>query len=171
VISKEENILLINPRRLFLKQSILTTALLLFSSNRVFGALVPIKTIDLVQNDLFPFANQQGVDTAAYINIILNHTHVSYEDKMFIRNGVQWLNEEALRVYTKTYVQLQAEQRERILSIISQENWGELWIERILSYIMEAMFSDKIYGVNAAETGQKWIEHSNGLPRPSKAFL
>ena len=163
--------MLLNSRRLFLKNSVLTTALLIFSSNRVFGALVPIKTIDFVQNDLFPFANQQNVDTAAYINIILNHTRVSDEEKMFIRNGVQWLNEEALRVYAKTYVQLQATQREKVLNIISQEEWGELWIEKLLSYIMEAMFSDKIYGVNAAESGQKWLEHSNGLPRPSKAYL
>ena len=48
---------------------------------------------------------------------------------------------------------------------------GESWIESMLKFIMEAMFSDKIYGVNRDENGQKWVNHTIGLPRPKKAYL
>ena len=137
----------------------------------VFGGVNPLVTLNLVQEDLFPFAKEQNVNTSAYINLILNHTRVNDEDKMFIRNGVQWLNEEAVSLYRRSYNTLGSKQRLEVLEKISKERWGESWIETILTYIMEAMFSDRLYGVNPNEAGQKWLSFSNGLPRPTKALL
>lgn len=139
--------------------------------SEVFGAVNPLSTIDLVQNDLFPFAKEQNVDTSSYLKLILNHSRVTHGDKMFIRNGVQWLNEEAVSMYKKSYNSLDAVKRDAVLKKISSERWGESWIKTMLSYIMEAMFSDKLYGVNPNESGQKWLGFSNGLPAPTKALL
>ncbi len=161
----------LDSRRTFLKNSFLSTAILVLSCSSVYGAVSPLKTINLVQEDLFPFTKTHSVNTASYIQIILNHSHVNDDEKNFIRNGVQWLNEEAVDKYGKTYTHLDSKQRQNILEIISKENWGESWIESMLSYIMEAIFSDRVYGVNPNQTGQRWLNHSNGLPRPTKAFL
>ena len=158
-------------RRFFLKNSILSSAVLIMHSSNVYGVVQPIETIALVQEDLFPFAKKSAVDTNSYLNIIFNHSRVSDEDKMFIRNGVQWLNEESVKKYKKAYMSLDARERQSLLQIISKERWGESWIETLLSYIMEAMFSDKVYGVNPNEAGQKWLNHSNGLPSPKEALL
>ena len=160
-----------NSRRLFLQTSFLSTAVLIMSGSEVFSAVTPIKTINLVQNDLFPFAKALHVETDSYINIILNHSRVTDEDKIFIRNGVQWLNEEAVKMYKKTYTNLDSKKRESVLQKIAKERWGESWIDAMLSYIMEAIFSDKIYGVNSRESAQKWLGFLNGLPRPQKALL
>jgi hypothetical protein len=161
----------LNSRRIFLKNSFLTTAVLLMSNAKVFGAITPIDTLALVQNDLFPYAKDMEVDTRAYINIILHHTRVTDYNKQYIRNGVQWLNEEAIKIHKKTYTELSQSQRENLLKIISKEDWGESWIKDILTYIMEAMFSDTLYGVNKKKAGQKWLDYHLGLPRPKEALL
>lgn len=161
----------LNSRRTFLKNSFLTTAVLVMSGSKLFGTVSPIETLSLVQDDLFPFAKEQDVDSSAYLLIILNHTHVTDIDKKFIRNGIQWLNEESVIMYKTTYTKLSVAQRQKLLKTISQTSWGESWLETQLTYIMEAIFSDKIYGVNKNEAGQKLVQHSVGLPRPTKALL
>ena len=163
--------MLLNSRRTFLKASFVTTAVLVMSGCNVFGAVSPTQTIDLVQEDLFPFSKDLNVNVAEYLIIIFNHSRVSDEDKAFLRNGVQWLNEEAILKYDKIYSKLSADERQKVLKIISKENWGESWIEVMLTYTMEAIFSDKIYGVNPQEKAHKWLAFEMGLPRPLKAHL
>lgn len=141
------------------------------SGCQLFGAVTPHETINTLQQDLFPKANELGVNSSAYMTIVLHHSRISNEDKMFIRNGVQWLNEEAVAQYKESYTKLSYSQRQNILKIISQEKWGESWLDMMLTYIMEATFSDRVYGVNPQEAGQKWLEFSNGLPKPKEALL
>lgn len=136
----------------------------------LFGAVSPLETLSLVHEDLFPFAKELGVNTSAYLSTILNHSRVLDEDKLFLRNGVQWLNEEALKEYQTFYTQLSSSKRQDLLHLISQQNWGKRWLHVILSYTMEALFSDRIYGVNPQNAGQKWLGHSAGLPSPKVAL-
>ncbi|MFT7004271.1 MAG: gluconate 2-dehydrogenase gamma chain [Sulfurimonas sp.] len=161
----------LNSRRTFLKNSFLTTAVLLMSRGEVFGAVTPLDTLSVLQDDLFGYAKEMEVDTQAYLNIIFHHSRVTEYDKKYIRNGVQWINEEALKLHKKTYTQLSKQKREDLLKIISKKKWGESWIKDILTYIMEAMFSDPIYGVNKNQAGQKWLSYNSGLPRAKKALL
>ena len=83
----------------------------------------PKDTLTLVQSDLFPYADELGVDVVMYVKLILNHSHVRDEDKLFIRNGVRWLNEEAILKYDKIYTKLSQKQRQNVLKIISKERW------------------------------------------------
>ncbi len=163
--------MILNARRTFLKTSFLTAAVIVMSGNELFGAVYPLDTILIAQEDLFPHAKKLGVDIRAYLLIILHHTRVTDEDKTFIRNGAQWLNEEAVAQYRQTYIQLSADKRQKILKIVSKERWGENWIHTILVYVMEATFSDKVYGVNKNENGQKWLDFTPGMPRPKEAYL
>ncbi len=162
---------MLNSRRTFLKASFLSSAVLIMSGCNVFGAVSPSQTLDLVQTDLFPFANELGVNLSAYLTIVQQHSRISDEDKQFLRNGVQWLNEEAVLKYDRVYSKLNSKQRQSVLKIISGENWGESWISALLTYTMEAIFSDKVYGVNSEEKAHKWLEFSMGEPRPTKALL
>jgi len=141
------------------------------SGCNIFGTVSPTKTIDLAAKDLFPFADELKVDTSAYLTLIFNHSRVTDEEKNFLRNGVKWLNEEAILLYDMVYTKLNATQRENTLKTISQQNWGESWIESILTYTMEAIFSDKIYGVNKEENAHKWLNATMGLPRPKERLL
>ena len=141
------------------------------SGYQLFGAVTPYETINTLQKDLFPKANELNINTSAYMTIMFNHSRISDEDKIFIRNGVQWLNEEAVAKYKNSYTKLSYSQRQNTLKSISREKWGESWLDMMLTYIMEATFSDRVYGVNPKEAGQKWLGFSNGLPKPKEALL
>ena len=161
----------LNSRRTFLKTTFFTTAVLVMSGSELFGAVSPIQTMTLVQEDLFPHASELGINSFVYFKIILNHSRVSSDDKEFLRNGVQWLNEEAIKTDKKIYTKLSTKQRQKILYQISKEEWGESWISTILTYIMEATLGDPIYGANKNGAGWRWLNHASGLPRPKKAYL
>ncbi|OIP55988.1 MAG: hypothetical protein AUK54_02910 [Helicobacteraceae bacterium CG2_30_36_10] len=163
--------MILNSRRAFLKTSFLTTAVIVMSAGKLFGAVYPLDTMVIAAEDLFAHAKKLEVDVRAYLLIILHHTRVTEEEKTSIRNGAQWLNEEAVAQYKKTYTQLSADKRQEILKIVSKEKWGENWIYALLSYVMEATFSDKVYGVNKNENGQKWLEFAAGMPRPKEPLL
>ena len=161
----------LESRRFFFKNTFLSTAVLIMPNGKLFGAVTPSNTIALVQEDLFPTSPKLYNNASRYISLILNHSHVSDEDKQFIRNGVQWLNEESVELYKKTYTNLTSTQRQNTLQTISEYRWGQSWIENMLTYIMEATLGDPLYGINKNKTGWKWLNHASGLPRPKEALL
>jgi len=137
----------------------------------LFSVVTPKETIELVQNDLFPKAKELGINTFVYMSVVLNHSRITDEDKEFIKNGVKWLNEEAVEKYSATYTKLTSTQRQNILKIISQTRWGDSWINEMLTYSLEAMLSDPIYTANKDEAGWKWLNFQGGFPRPKEALL
>ena len=158
-------------RRTFFKTAILSTSILVVSGKEVFASVTPLQTLEVVQIDLFPQSMIENANAFAYLSLILNHAHVSDEDKQFLRNGTRWLNEEAVKNYKEVYTKLNKDQRQNILKIIARESWGKSWMKKVLTYIMEATLGDPVYGINKNETGWKWLEHESGLPRPKKALL
>ena len=161
----------LSSRRTFLKTTFLATAVLVMSGSELFGAVSPIQTMVVVQQDLFPHANKLGINSFIYFKIILHHSRVTSDEKEFLRNGVQWLNEEAITKYKKIYTKLSSKQRQNVLHSIAKEEWGENWISTILTYVMEATLGDPIYGANRNGAGWRWLNHASGLPRPKKAYL
>jgi gluconate 2-dehydrogenase gamma chain len=161
----------LSSRRTFLKTTLLTTAVLVMSGSELFGAVSPVQTMTLVQQDLFPHANKLGINSSIYFKIILHHSRITSDEKEFLRNGVQWLNEEAITKHKKTYTKLTSKQRQNILHSIAKEEWGENWINTILTYVMEATLGDPIYGANKNSAGWRWLNFTSGMPRPKKAYL
>ena len=159
-------------RRNFLKAGFLSSAIFIMSSCKLVGVSTSRETIDVVEDDLFPKAKELGIDTSTYLNkIVLHHSRITQEEKLFIKNGVKWLNETALEMYAKTYPKLSATKRQDVLNAISKTQWGENWIHKMLTYIFEAMLGDPIYGGNKSEAGWKWLAFEGGKPRPTEAFL
>ncbi len=161
----------LNARRNFLKYGFLSSSVLVMSGCELFSVVTPKETIELVQADLFPKAAELGINTFIYMSIVLNHSRISDEDKEFIKNGVRWLNEEAVEKYSTTYTKLTYIQRQETLKDISQTRWGDSWINEMLTYALEATLSDSVYGVNKSESGWKWLEFQGGYPRPKESLL
>lgn len=163
--------MLLKPRRVFFKTAFLTTLIIISSKNKLFASLTPLQTLAIVQEDLFPQKMISNSNALSYISIIFKHSRISADNKQFLRNGTKWLNEEAVSQYDKLYTKLDSKQRQTILKIISKESWGKSWIKTVLSYIMEAVLGDPIYGINKNEFGWRWLNHESGLPRPKEATL
>ena len=162
-------------RRKFIKHSFLSSVILLTSGSKLLGATTPLQTIAVVQNDLFPATgfvpSGQYINANGYLRKILNHSRVSDVDKEFIKDGAKWLNEESVAKFKKPYEQLSKDQREKVLKIVVDTDWGESWISTIMNYLLEALLGDPIYGGNKGKIGWKWLNHKGGIPRPTKACL
>jgi len=161
----------LTSRRNFLKYGFLSSSVLVMSGCELFSVVTPKETIELVQTDLFPKAHELGINTFIYMSIVLNHSRISDEDKEFIKDGVKWLNEEAVEKYSTTYTKLTYIQRQETLKDISKVRWGDSWINEMLTYALEATLSDPVYGVSKNESGWKWLEFQGGHPRPKEALL
>jgi gluconate 2-dehydrogenase gamma chain len=158
-------------RRNFLKAGFLSSAVFLMDGCNLFGVTTPIETITVLQTDLFPHAQKLQIKTARYMHIVLNHSRISEEDKQFIKNGVKWLNEEAIQMHKKSYVKLASNERQDVLNAVAKTEWGENFLYNIMSYLFEAMLGDPIYGGNNKEAGWKWLAFTGGEPRPKKVYL
>ena len=160
-----------SKRRAFLKAGVLSSAVVIMNGCSVFGITTPRETIKLLQNDLFPKAKELGINTSDYIGIVLKHSRITKADKKYLKNGVKWLNEEAVNIYKKQYTKLYADERQKVLESFAKESWGRSWLDTILRYTFEAAFGDSIYGGNNNEAGWRWLAFSGGEPRPTKAYL
>jgi len=163
--------MILNTRRNFFKKSFLGGAVLLFYNSSLYGAAEPLKTLTLAQVDLFPKVKELHVDTASYLLLILDHSRITASHKEFLRNGVQWLHEESLKLHGKLYYNLLEHERQEVLQEISEYGWGEPWIDALLTYSMEALCSDVVYGVNKKDAAQKWLGFCAGFPHPKRAYL
>ncbi len=158
-------------RRVFIKNSFLTVALLIFSKGKLFAKVTPLDTLSLLQEDLLPLSKTLQSKDSSYMLKVLNHSHILSSHKQFIRNGVTWLNEESVKYFKNVYTKLSYEKRQELLKIVSQQKWGEQFIHSMLKYTIEAILGDPIYGNNKNQNGWKWINHETGYPQPKKAFL
>ena len=154
-------------RRNFLLAGVITSAVIWFASKEKFSeATGTLQTIKQMQNDLFPQANPDK-----YMLIIFAHSRIDEDEKTYLKDGATWLNEEALEIYEKSYISLNAKDRQRVLISFSSHEWGESYIHKILTYTMEEYLGDPIYGGNKNEAGWKFLAHVGGKPGPKKAYL
>lgn len=158
-------------KRKFLQYGFLSSSVFLFNGCSLFGITTPYKTIEILQNDLVPKAAQLNIDTASYIYLVFRHRKISQNEKEFLKNGVKWLNEEAIKKFSKEYVKLTRANREDVLQAVAQTRWGKNFLADIMSYTFEAMLGDPIYGGNKNEAGWRWLAFEGGLPRPKKVYI
>jgi len=120
---------------------------------------------------LFPQADDSpgaaDVNSVDYLHFVLTDPEVDEDNKNLLVNGVSWLEEECQSNFSKSFIDLTSVEKDKILHIIEDSNWGYRFISLNLIYIFEALLSDPIYGSNPNKIGWKWLEHTPGLPRPT----
>ncbi len=131
-----------------------------------------LKIIRSVQDILFPkykdTPSAKEVKADRYLLWVLSDTKQDPDENEYVINGIQWLEETAIETFSESYLDLNRTEKEKLIKIISAENWGESWLSKLLTLIFEAAFSDPLYGSNPNKIGWKWIKHNPGLPRPTK---
>jgi len=137
------------------------------------GLPEPWKTIDVVQNHLFPFdANSPGardIHALAYLQLMLSQADVPAFKRQQIMSGEKWLNDLSRQTYHRKFAALDENQREKLLRRVEQSRAGERWLSWLLSYLIEALLSDPVYGGNPDGNGWKWLQHQPGFPHPPPA--
>ena len=163
--------LTLKSRRNFLKAGFLSGAVFLMDGCNLFGITTPIDTISVMHKDLFPQAKYLGITTTPYMYIVFNHSRISDEDKTFLKNGVKWLNEAAIKMYKKSYTELSSPRRQKVLAHVTQMEWGDSFVYDVMNYMFEAMLGDPVYGGNNHEAGWRWLNFQGGKPSPKRPYL
>lgn len=130
----------------------------------------PWLTLSEVQGHLFP--KTQGspgagdINAIAYLKVMLDAPDMDTEERNLILKGVDWLEGIAVELKQKPFAKLNTEDREQVLRRISKSRSGENWLSYLMTYIVEALLSDPVYGGNPDGIGWKWLQHQPGFPRP-----
>lgn len=129
----------------------------------------PWLTISEVQQYLFPKKSSIGakdIQALGYLRLAMASPGFDEEENTLIHNGVTWLNDLSKKEYSKRFIQLDSTLKEKILRRIESSNVGERWLSTLLSYLLEALLTDPIYGGNPKGIGWNWLQHKPGFPRP-----
>lgn len=131
----------------------------------------PWPTIAAVQEHLFPTeADSPGagdINATGYLKTLLDDSAHDEDERNFILNGPNWLNELAITHYRNPFTRLNETQREQLLQRIARSEAGENWLALLLLYIFEALLSSPVYGGNPEGIGWRWLEHNPGFPQPT----
>ena len=132
----------------------------------------PWKTIAAVQEHLFPStAESPGASdfrAIVYLRNTIENPAADGEDKAFIVNGVGWLNDLSRERYQRPFTAFDEAERETVLRQIEQSKAGRNWLSLLLTYLLEALLADPVYGGNPGGIGWQWLEHQPGYPTPPK---
>ena len=130
----------------------------------------PWKTIAAVQQHLFPSTDDSpganDFKAAVYLRNAVENPAADGEDKAFIVKGVGWLNDLTEERYGQAFTDLNDSERETVLRQIEQSRAGRNWLSLLLTYLLEALLADPVYGGNPGGIGWKWLEHQPGYPTP-----
>ena len=135
------------------------------------GALSePWRTLEAVMEQLLPAEpdspGARDIGAVAYLRSMLQARDVPEDDRRFIFDGVGWLDDLAKNEHAADFIALNPGQREDILRTIAQSRAGERWLSTLLTWVLEALLSDPVYGGNPNSIGWKWLQHPAGYPTP-----
>lgn len=135
-------------------------------------------TLAAVQGHLLPSEpdnpNAPGameVHATAYLDRTLAVPGFDVDVRALILNGVGWLNDLATEHHQVPFTELSPETREDLLHQIAATRAGERWLSNLISYTLEALLADPLYGGNPDGIGWAWLGHDPGLPRPTPANM
>lgn len=134
----------------------------------------PWLTLSTVQDHLFPqektnkdnSPSAKDIHALAYLQNMMNAPDFDKEEYELINNGVGWLNDLSKQQYSKKFVQLDTDAKEKILRRIESSRVGSRWLSVLLTYLIQALLTDPIYGGNPNGIGWAWLQHQPGFPRP-----
>ncbi len=107
------------------------------------------------------------IHAVAYLESAIFRPGFAASTRNFIVNRAQTLHEASMERFDQTFYELESAQKEVLLRYVADRTaWGPNWISSLLSYILEALLSDPVYGGNPDGIGWKWLEHQPGFPRP-----
>lgn len=134
----------------------------------------PWPTIIAVQNVLFPAdgigPSASDLQAARYLQLTLQSRDFDAEERKFILDGAGWLDQFAQERFQSAFLKLDPARQEAVLQDIVRSAAGDRWVSALLTYIIEALLCDPVYGGNPGEIGWKWLNHPAGFPRPREPY-
>lgn len=137
-------------------------------------AQAPWPTLSQVQQHLFPAdGNGPGaidIHANAYLYWAINTPDFDADERQYILDGATQLEAVSLELHQHRFIELATPQRESVLQTLAETGVGDRWLGALLTYILEALLCDPVYGGNPNGIGWQWLEHTPGFPRPPHPY-
>jgi len=131
----------------------------------------PWLSIAEVQEHLFPADDTspgaKDIFALRFIRNMLEAPDSDTEEKEFIIKGVGWLNDLSIKNNKRKFIELNTDEKETVLRQIEGSRAGSRWLSLMMTYLIEALLSDPVYGGNKDQKGWQWLEHIPGFPTPT----
>jgi len=131
-----------------------------------------LETLRQVHEHLFPqnetSPGASSINSVGYVQKVLLDPQVEDYEKRLILYGIFWTEETSKKLFSKPFTLLSKLQKEDVVKNLVSYDKGESWISNNISYIIESLLSDPIYGGNTNSSGWKWLKHQPGYPRPDE---
>ena len=128
------------------------------------------RIIDAVQQHLFPSEpdapGAREIKALDYLKRIAADRMQDADKRDFILQGAGWLEDMSRRITRKSFLLIDAAQREQVLRRIEASEAGSNWLAQMLLYLIEALLADPVYGGNPQGIGWRWLAHTPGFPTP-----
>lgn len=128
------------------------------------------QTLAQVQEVLFPpgegAPGASDIAATVYLHGAIENPDADGDDKDFIFRGVGWLDGLTQERHQKTFLQLTAAQQQETIEAIVKSRAGRNWVSMLLTYTLEALLADPVYGGNKNKAGWEWLQHQPGYPAP-----
>ena len=111
------------------------------------------------------------VRATAYLDRTLAVPGFDPATRAFILQGVGWLDDLARERHKTAFPELDPGTREDLLRQTADSEPGERWLSNLITYTLEALLADPLYGGNPGGIGWTWLGHDPGLPRPTPANI
>lgn len=124
-----------------------------------------------VQEHLFPADDTspgaKDISALRFLRNMLQAPDMEAKEKEFIIQGVTWLNDLSTKTHNQVFTKLNSSDKESILRQIESSRAGSRWLSLMMTYLIEALLSDPVYGGNKDRKGWQWLEHIAGFPTPT----
>jgi len=111
------------------------------------------------------FPSAKEFNAIEYLKFVASDDSFDKEDLKLLKKGAFILKEKFSYKFDLSF-----DEKEKILRSFEKNDIGAKWLERVLNYTLEALFSDPIYHGNENEIGWKSFRFTPGIPRPKICF-
>lgn len=133
------------------------------------------KSVRAVQDILFPDdgngPSARDINAASYLVWVLNDSFLDPEENTYLFEKIDKLEAYSKMKYNSFFHSLSLGNQEEMIASINKESWGNKFLSRLITLIMEALLLDPAYGSNTDEMGWEWLNHNPGQPRPTTKIL
>ena len=101
-----------------------------------------------------------------YLHETLEHPAADADEKARVLAGAERTETLSQERFRQPFPALGESDREAVLRQIENERGGQRWLSLLLTFLIEGLLADPVYGGNFEEGGWRWLQHPPGFPRP-----
>jgi gluconate 2-dehydrogenase gamma chain len=106
------------------------------------------------------------IHAIVYLHDALENPAADAASRARIVAGAERTEAVAQERYQHPFTALDEAQREAVLRRIENEPGGQRWQSTLLTFLLEGLLADPVYGGNFEQAGWRWLRHQPGFPRP-----